>query len=383
MQRSIRVRIPVFTAMRVVFNTMHRMVYPFLTIFARGVGVDLSTMAYALTARSIAGTLGPFVATVADRRGRRFGMLMGAIFFILGTAVVVFFPTFPALVVSLFLSTLGKYIFDPSLQAFIGDGVPYEHRGRVIAITEFGWSLAFILGVPLVGFLIARGGWMAPFPLLALLGVIIFVVLFWMLPRNETLSAGNQTQNNFRLVLTSLPALIGLAIGLFTSCANEQVNLIFGAWLENSFGLQIAALGLASAVIGISELSAEGLVALFVDRIGKTRAVAIGLAVNSLAALALPFIGHTEAGALVGLFLFYLSFEFTMVSFIPLMTELLPSTRATLMAFNVAAMSLGRALGALIAPRLYEISFLAVVLGAFVFNLVALLSVNRLRYVQA
>jgi predicted MFS family arabinose efflux permease len=65
------------------------------------------------------------------------------------------------------------------------------------------------------------------------------------------------------------------------------------------------------------------------------------------------------------------------------MTELLPSARATLMAFNVAAMSFGRALGALIAPRLYGISFLAVVLRAFVFNLVALLSVNRLRYVQA
>jgi predicted MFS family arabinose efflux permease len=383
MQISMRVRIPIFTAMRVVYNTMYRMVYPFLTFFARGLGVDLSTIAYALTARSIAGTLGPFAAAAADRRGRRFGMLMGAAFFIMGTAVVVFSPTFPALVFSLIFSTLGKYIFDPSLQAFIGDGVPYEHRGRAIAITEFGWSLAFILGVPLVGFLIARAGWMAPFPLLALLGAVIFAGLFWMLPRDEKLATGNQPQNNFSMVLTSIPALTGVAIGLFTSCANEQVNLIFGAWLENSFGLQIAALGLASAIIGLSELSAEGLVAIFVDRIGKPRAITMGLVVNSLAALALPFIGHTEAEALVGLFFFYLSFEFTMVSFIPLMTELLPTTRATLMAFNVAAMSLGRALGALLAPRLYGLGFLAVVLGTFVFNLVALLAVSRLRYIQA
>ena len=128
--------------------------------------------------------------------------------------------------------------------------------------------------------------------------------------------------------------------------------------------MQIAALGLASAIIGISELSAEGLVAAFVDRIGKPRAVAIGLVVNSLAALALPFIGRTEAGALVGLFFFYLSFEFTIVSSIPLMTELLPSARATLMAFNVAAISLGRAMGAFLAPRLYGMGFLAVAVGA-------------------
>jgi predicted MFS family arabinose efflux permease len=361
---------------------MYRMVYPFLTIFARGLGVDLSTMAYALTARSIAGTFGPFAATIADRRGRRFGMLMGAAIFVLGAGMVVFWPTFPALVLALIFSTLGKYIFDPSLQAFISDRVLYQRRGRIIAITEFGWSLAFILGVPLVGFLIARGGWLAPFPLMALLGAGIFAGLFWMLPRDEKGKSDNRSRDNFHLVLHSVPALTGLGIGLFASGANEQVNLIFGAWLENSFGLQIAALGLASAIIGISELSAEGMVAGFVDRIGKPRAVAIGLTVNSLAALALPFVGHTEAGALFGLFFFYLSFEFSIVSTLPLMTELLPSARATLMAFNVAAMSLGRALGAFLAPRLYGLGFLAVVLGSFGFNLVALFAVSRLRHTK-
>lgn len=383
MQTSLRLQILFFTAIRVVYNTMHRMVYPFLTIFARGLGVDLPTMAYALTARNIAGTFGPFAATAADRQGRRFGMLMGGAFFMLGAGVVVLWPTFPALVVALIFSTLGKYIFDPSLQAFIGDRVRYEQRGRIIAITEFSWSLAFILGVPLVGFLIARGGWLAPFPLMALLGAGILAGLFWILPRDEKGKSDNRSRDNFRLVLNSLPALTGLAIGLFASGANEQVNLIFGAWLENSFGLQIAALGLASAIIGISELSAEGLVAGFVDRIGKPRAIAIGLTINSLAALALPFIGRTEAGALVGLFFFYLSFEFTIVSSIPLMTELLPSARATLMAFNVAAMSLGRALGAFLAPRLYGLGFLMVALGAIVFNLLALLAVSRLKKTQA
>ena len=64
------------------------------------------------------------------------------------------------------------------------------------------------------------------------------------------------------------------------------------------------------------------------------------------------------------------------------MTELLPSARATLMAFNVAAMSLGRALGAFLAPRLYGLGFLAVVLGSFGFNLVALFAVSRLRHTK-
>jgi predicted MFS family arabinose efflux permease len=354
------------------------MVYPFLAVLARGVGVDLISMSYALTARSLVGSIGPFAATVADRRGRRFGMLFGIGLFTLGAAIVVFWPAFPALVLSIILSTLGKYIFDPSMQAWLGDCIPYARRGRTIAITEFGWSLAFILGIPLVGFLIARSGWMAPFPLMMLLGALIFAGLFWMLPKEEKPAADTPTlRSNIRNLLTSTPVLAGLAVGLLASTANEVVNLIFGVWLEDSFGLQIAALGAASAVIGLSELGGEGLVAAFVDRLGKPRAIGLGLAANCLAALVLLFLGQTEAGALVGLFFFYITFEFTLVSLIPLMTELLPSARATLMAFNVAALSLGRAVGDLLAPRLYGLGFWFVVLGAVGFNLLALAALRK------
>jgi predicted MFS family arabinose efflux permease len=55
-----------------------------------------------------------------------------------------------------------------------------------------------------------------------------------------------------------------------------------------------------------------------------------------------------------------------------MMTEVLPPARATLMAFNVAALSLGRAMGAPLAPLLYKQGFWAVAIGAVVFNLVAL-----------
>ena len=378
MRTSLRWQVAAFTAVRAILNTLHRMVYPFLAIFARGLGVDLTTISYALTARGVVGTVGPFAASVADQRGRRFGMLLGAGLFMAGAAVVVFWPSFPGFTISLALATLGKYIFDPGMQAYIGDTVPYQQRGRTIAFTEFGWSLAFVVGVPLMGFLIARKGWMAPFPLMALLGVLIVGGLIWMLPKDIPQVNPPRSRDNFRLVLTSLPALAGLAIGLLATAANEQVNLVFGVWLEDSFGLKIAALGAASAVIGFSEMGAEGLVAAFVDRLGKLRAIALGLAVNSLAALPLPWLGRTEFGALVGLFFFYLSFEFTIVSSLPLMTELLPSARATLMACNVAALSFGRALGAFLAPRLYGLGFLAVALGSVAFNLLALLAVSRL-----
>ena len=374
-----RYQLTLFTIIRAVINTMHRMIYPFLGVFARGLGVNIAELSLALTARSVIGTFGPFAAIVADKRGRKFGMLLGLGVFTSGVAVVVFWPTLIGLTIALVMSTMGKYIFDPSMQAYIGDRVPYERRGLAIAITEFGWSLAFILGVPLMGFVISRNGWMAPFPLLALMGALMFGLLYFILPKEDLQPDPDVTVfSNMRLVLVSVPALAGFSIGLWASAGNEVVNLIFGVWLEDAFALKIAALAGASAVIGFSELFGEGLVALYVDRLGKHRAVAIGLIANSLSALILPLIGKTSSGALVGLFLFYITFEFTLVSIIPMMTEVLPGARATVMALNVAGESLGRAIGAPLAPFLYQYGFPIVTIGAVVFNIFALLALMRM-----
>jgi MFS transporter, DHA1 family, inner membrane transport protein len=369
----LRFQVALFTVIRLVFNIAHRMVYPFLGVIARGLGVDLPAMSLALTARAVIGTIGPFAATVADSRSRKFGMLLGVGIFSLGSGVVVFFPTLIGLTVSLVLTSLGKYIFDPGMQAYLGDRIEYERRGLAIAITEMGWSLAYVVGIPLVGLIIARQGWMAPFPLFALLGGLSFAALFFLLPGVPLAApSSNGAVANFRLVLISAAALAGLSISMLTSAGNELVNIVFGVWLEESFGLKIAALGLAAAVIGVSELTGEGLVAGFVDRIGKPRAVGLGLAANSLAALLLPLLGRTEPGALIGLSFFYLSFEFTMVSLIPMMTEVLPAARATLLAFNVAAFSLGRAVGAPLAPLLYSHGLWAITLATAALNLVAI-----------
>jgi predicted MFS family arabinose efflux permease len=233
--------------------------------------------------------------------------------------------------------------------------------------------------MPLVGFVISRNGWMAPFPLLTLLGALMFALLYFILPRENHRPDPDATVfSNLRLVLVSVPVLAGLSIGLWASAGNEVVNLIFGVWLEDAFALKIVALAGASAVIGFAELGGEGLVALYVDKLGKQRAVAIGLIANSFSALLLPFIGRTSTGALVGLFLFYITFEFTLVSIIPMMTEVLPEARATVMAFNVAGESLGRAIGAPLAPILYHYGFPVVAAGAVMFNLFALLALGRM-----
>lgn len=374
MKRSLRGQIVLFTATRTLLNMLFRMIYPFLRTISNGLGISFTQAAQALSLRSLSGILGPLLAAVVDQRGRKQGMMMGLTLFVIGLAAIVFFPTYLSFVIMLLLTSLGKMLFDAAMHAYLGDSVPYQQRGFVMALTEMSWSGSFFLGMPLLGFLIARAGWMSPFPLLLALLLISFVLMQRILPSSQPTEPGGTSLSNLSSVLASGAAIAGLFLTMSLTMANEMVNLLYSVWLDDSFGLQVTALGGVAALIGISELSGEGLVTAISDRLGKRRAVAVGLILNSLAALLLPRIGGTIPGALTGLFLFYLSFEFSIVSSIPLISEILPKTRATLLALNMAAALLGRGMSAWLVPYTYAQSFSTSTMVATIINLLALAS---------
>lgn len=395
----LRYQVLIFSITRTVINTAFRMIYPFLPAISRGLGVSLESVTLAITLRSGMGLLSPAFGSIADIWGRKTSMLLGVALFTAGMALVAIWPTYPSLVISLLLIGASKIVFDPAMYAYLGDRVHYSQRGLAIGLVEFGWSGAFLLGIPVVGWLIARSGWYAPFPWaqtsqwgiplvkglfpqqrwdapyfwLLLLGIGLMVLLWRILPVDVVRETGRSSlRQGFQTILSYPPAVAGLSISILLNASNETVNIVYGVWMENAFGLQIAALGAASAVIGIAELGGEGLVAGFVDRIGKRRAVGLGLGSYAVMCVLLPIIGIRLEGALIGLFLFYLTYEFTVVSSIPLMTELVPAARATLMAGNVAAFSLGRVIGSLIGPPLYAFGLPVNALAAAIMNVVGL-----------
>ncbi len=376
----LRTQIVMFALARTVINTGYRMVYPFLPTFARGLGVDVTAIAQAITARSSLGLLGPLFGTVADNRGRRFAMLFGLLLLIVGLLLPAIGPVYASFFAAMLLIGSGKIIFDSAVQAYAGDRVHYTQRGLAIGVIEIGWSASFLLGIPLAGWLIARGGdstlfpwetpwltgipaagwvidragWNRPYLFLAIAVAVIALVVWRLVPEDRPLPGARPPLiRSIRRVFAKRAAVAGLLLSLLISAGNEVVAIVFGLWMENSFGLQIAALGAASMVIGVAELGGEGLVAGLADRLGKRRATALGIAGSGLAALLLPLLAGNLAGGLAGLFLLFITFEFTLVTAIALISEIEPEARATLMAGNVAFQSMGRALGAPLGTALF------------------------------
>jgi predicted MFS family arabinose efflux permease len=381
---AVRSRLPMrgqvflFAVVRMIININTRMIYPFLNTFASGLGVDLVTISLAMTVRSISGAFSLFITPLADRHGRKSGMLLGVAIFIIGAALVIVWPSFTAFTISISLTFLGMFVYLSSTQAYIGDQVRAGRRGTALGLIETGWGVSFIIGMPLLGWMIDRYGWQAPFPFTAALGVLALLLILVFVPNYKPQQEQSQSVlKSIKEVLKLPAARYGLLMSLMLISSNEVINLVFGVWLEESFGLKLAALGAASAIIGISEISGESIGGVVSDKLGRERSIMTGMGLMLIVTVALPFVGGTRAGALIGLFFFYLSYEFTFVSTLPFMTELVPEARGTLLGANVACLSLGRMIGNLVAPFVFTIGFWANALSAVIFILIAFWSLWR------
>jgi len=379
---SFKTQLVIIIFSRTAINTAHRIIYPFLPALARGLGISLGVAGTLITARLVAGLAAPFLGPVADRYPRRSVMEIALLILVAAGVLLAGFGTLVTATVAFGLYGLAKVVHDPSVYAFVGDTVPYHRRGRVVGIIELAWSAAWLIGVPLAGFLIEGFGWRAPWSVLAVLGLVGLGVTRFGLPLSR--SATPQTSDArllpslvrvWRSLLARRHVVLLLCISLLISMALEIPFIVYGAWLETAFGLSLGALGLASVVVGLAEATAELGTTAFTDRLGKKRSVLLGLLGLAASLVALPSLAQLGlAGALGGVVLVMLTFEFGIVSLMPVATETAPDARATMISLNITAFSLGRMVGAVAGGWLWEWWDAGIALNAFVGAGVALLA---------
>lgn len=315
---------------RLALNMQMRVVYPFLPAISRGLGLPLQTTSLLLTARAAANLSSPIYGTLADRLGRRTWMLLGLAVLVVGSLAVIVAPTFGAVLITLAFLSLSKAVFDPAVLAYLGDAVPYERRGRIMGFLALMWPSSWLVGIPLGGFLSTLINWRAPFALIALLG---FISLVWMLlnpglgqnPSNAATRPKTSLRKSVAWLRDQLntierPTWWAITVSLLVVFASENVYIVYGAWLENQFHLSVATIGIVSIIVYLAEFTAESISTGWVDRIGKRKAVLGGLIINILAYLLLPSLARNLVGALCGLFLVYGTFDFSIVSTLPLIS---------------------------------------------------------------
>ncbi|ACL03380.1 major facilitator superfamily MFS_1 [Desulfatibacillum aliphaticivorans] len=350
-------RFALATYCRFLLNVSRRFAYPFAPVLARGLGVPLTAISSILALNQFTTLSGVVIGPAADRVGYKPMMLlaMGMLSLVLLAGGLV--PQYGMVMAALLLVGLGKSIFDPALQAYVGKHIPFEKRGMVVGLLEVAWAASMLIGIPLIGYAIEKWGWRSPFIILGCLCLGGMVLLFFFIPGEKAPTASGKGvgyKTAWKALVRERSCLGILGFSFFLCAGNDCLFIASGAWMEESFGLGIAALGMGAGIIGLAELCGEGLTASLSDKIGLPRAIMLGGICCAASYCLLPVLSFSLPSALSGIFLVFMAFEFTIVSTLALSTELLPAYRATLMSGLLSFAGLGRSFGTLMGGFLWE-----------------------------
>lgn len=348
---------------RILIDTGTQMFFPFLPIIAEGLGISTVALGRLVSLRSLTGFFALTASPISSRRGYRYVLRLGLIVAGIGYLLIGLSNGLWLAVIGMVLGGIGSYTFVPTLQAYLSAYLPYKRRARGLGFVELGWALSGVIGLFLVGEIIARTSWRVPFVGLGV-GLIVVGLVYSLLPaahgsvspetvtqrpplRQQLLDyvyLGEQRRSAWAAITTN-SLVIFAALHTFIS---------YGTWLLDDFGLGAAALGRVGLVLGLADLTGASIVTLTSDRIGKRRGFLISAGVGVLAFLVLPWLGAlTLLPALAGLVLARFAFEASIVGLIPLLSEQAPNQRGKVLALGTTSALLGGALAGITGPWAY------------------------------
>jgi predicted MFS family arabinose efflux permease len=379
--KEIRRNITAVTVARLVANAAYRFAPLFLATIARGFDVSLSTLGFAIFVSELSGFASPFAGRIVDRLTHRNSMVLGLIGSAVGCTIAAVSTSPLMFAVGVTVLALTKQSFDLGLGAWIADHVPYNQRGKIVGLTETAWALGLLVGVSIMGLITAATNWRIGFAFAVLCLVVSMFVIFnrvtneARVPHESRSTTPQRITGNSWLVVFTMFCIM---------CSAQNLFVTFGAWLEDEFQFGAARLAVAGFSLGLVELVASVSSSRQTDKWGKERSIALGALLVIPGGIFLCLGSNNLIIGLIGVFIYFLGFEFSVVSLLSLATSLVPNSPGTGLGWVLGAGTLGRAVMAIIATHLFE-SFGVqgpALMGAF-FGLLGALTITNYRRLNA
>jgi predicted MFS family arabinose efflux permease len=356
---TIRRDISTVTAARLCANALYRYVGPFLAVVASGLDVSVAELGVALTIAQLTGFASPLLGRFVDRLSRPHAIALGLGGTALGGLLAAASSGLAWFTVALLIITTCNLVLVVGAGSWIADHVPFAQRSRVVGLNESSWALGLLVGVSAMGLVTAVSSWRWGYVSGALAAAGVLVVLWIRIDRTE------RRPRQAPAVETHAPRpapRLGLApagwLAVFSVvallAASEALFVTFGPWLQDEFDVGDAVLAAATFALGRMELAAAGLSMTRTDRWGKERSVTGGAVVMIGAALCFLAVNQWALPGMLCVAVYIGSFEFAIVSSIPIAGDLVPGRPARGIALLMAASTTGRAITTIPTTWLYD-----------------------------
>ncbi len=366
--RSFKQQLFVIFIVRLLLNTGRRFIYPFAPALSRELAVPLTAITSIIATSQFVSLLGLFGGPLADRIGNRMLMRAGLLVLAIGMLLCGLVPEYWFVFAGLILASLGKTLFDPAIQSFIGQHVPYAKRSRAVGFIETAWAGSTLISIPALGLLVEHLGLRVSFFILAILAACGWFLIAWALPGDEQKSGVLQKEKGILTRIFSLfkhRAAAGMLLfGFWISLANDALFVIYGVWFENAFAVSLVTLGFSTIAIGGAELLGELSTAFFSDKVGPQKMISICMGILITAYVMLPIIGTSLSLAMAAMFFTFFFNEIIIVTSFSLSSEIMVHSRATMLAGYYAIMGIGRVIGVFLAGAAWKAGGIAAVTGS-------------------
>ena len=344
---------------RLVINISKRFPYPFVSSIGAAFSVSAESIQNVIALTNGAGLLSPVLGGISEHYGRKAVMVGMLLMMTLMSVLGAIFADYGVFVIVMFSFGIGKIIYDPTFQAYLGDAIPYNRRARVMGISELSWALSLVIAAPVTGYLLDKSNLQAVFTFIAI-SLALGTIALWIFVESDELPDHSHKRIGIisplaamRIVSSNPPALFALLYSLCLTLSHEIFYINYGLWMGDAFGLALTALGAVTIVIAVAEIIGEFIVITVADRFGAKRTSMVGMLIAAVCFVIIPSLTYSLPLAMFGIFVMFISIETSIVSALPLFSELLPKSRAVMMSANMGAHSLGRVAGAAIGATVY------------------------------
>ncbi len=237
-----------------------------LTPFQFGIAVS----SYAFSA----GFSGLLTAGFADRYDRKKLLLFFYIGFIAGTLFCGLTSSYPMLIAARIVTGLFGGVIGSISMAIVADLFPIEQRGRVMGFMQMGFGASQVLGIPISLFIANTWGWQMPFMMIVVLGVLIWLGIFFkMLPITRHLDI--KTERNAVMHLWHTIARRHYRIGFLATALLSLGGFMMMPWGSafaiNNLHVTYHQLPMLFMVAGISSLLIMPVIGRLSDKADKFR----------------------------------------------------------------------------------------------------------------
>ena len=285
----------------------------------------------------------PLAAVGVARFDRRRFLVLALLWYAIGHALAAFAPSYATLLPLRALGVLAAAAFTPQAAASLAAMTAPADRGRAITFIFLGWSLASVLGMPMHSYIAEALGWRWAFGMVALLSAAAAVWVWRTMPDGVRPPAMDLAQ--WRRTLTH-PALMAIVLVTALSAAGQfTVFSYLAPYFSRELGAGAVGISALYLWFGLFGLAGNLLLTQWIDRVGASRGVALGLGAIALSMAAWPLAGSVLTMGLV-LVPWALGCFSSNSAQQARLGAAAPALAAALMALNTTAMYLGQAVGA-------------------------------------